>query len=218
MIHPKTQSILLSLALLALAAVTLTAAVPRGWKLDYDVLIDDDVDYRRAPTILLRSTNSDTDGCGTVMQQFRADNYRAKRLRFSGSLKTDDVKGWVGLWMRVNADNLVVAFDNMQNRAIRGTHSSHDYDVVLDISPNATHISFGFPTARAALGSAILKSNSSLRACPRRLCPWLLVKRKASSPACPINPSTSTSLRSPLLLAPEPLHLFPLPHCGILSF
>jgi hypothetical protein len=37
----------------------------------------------------------------------------------------------------------MVGFDNMQNRAIRGTRQWKLYDVVLNVPPDATGISFG---------------------------------------------------------------------------
>jgi hypothetical protein len=45
--------------------------------------------------------------------------------------------------MRVDKQQKVVAFDNMQTRAIKGTQSWSDYDVVLDVPVDATGISFG---------------------------------------------------------------------------
>jgi hypothetical protein len=37
----------------------------------------------------------------------------------------------------------VLAFDNMQNRALRGTSSYQWFSVVLDVPPEAERISFG---------------------------------------------------------------------------
>jgi hypothetical protein len=45
--------------------------------------------------------------------------------------------------MRVDKEKTTVAFDNMQNRAIKGTQPWKAYDVVLDVPHDATGISFG---------------------------------------------------------------------------
>ena len=45
--------------------------------------------------------------------------------------------------MRVNKGKLVVAFDNMRDRAVKGTRAWQDYDIVLEVPPEATDISFG---------------------------------------------------------------------------
>jgi hypothetical protein len=42
------------------------------------------------------------DGFGTLMQDFRAKQYVGKRVRFSAFVKSENVEGWAGLWMRVD--------------------------------------------------------------------------------------------------------------------
>ncbi len=52
--------------------------------------------------------------------------------------------GWGGLWMRVDGrDRKITAFDNMQNRSIKGTTDWSTYSVVLDVSEEAVDVSFG---------------------------------------------------------------------------
>ena len=45
---------------------------------------------------------STTSGFGTLMQSFKSNRYRNKRMLFSGVVKTEDVSGWAGLWMRID--------------------------------------------------------------------------------------------------------------------
>jgi hypothetical protein len=45
--------------------------------------------------------------------------------------------------MRVDKDKTMAAFDNMQNRAVKGTQPWKTYDVVLDVPADATGIYFG---------------------------------------------------------------------------
>ena len=45
--------------------------------------------------------------------------------------------------MRVDRDQKSTAFDNMQDRAIKGTQPWTRHEVVLDVDPKATHIAFG---------------------------------------------------------------------------
>jgi hypothetical protein len=46
-------------------------------------------------------------------------------------LKTDDVKSWAGLWMRVDYyDVAVLAFDNIQNRGVKKTKDWAKYEIV----------------------------------------------------------------------------------------
>ncbi|WP_342559997.1 AraC family transcriptional regulator [Psychrobacillus sp. FSL W7-1457] len=81
---------------------------------------------------------------GTVMQQFQASKYCRKRLKLSCFIKTEDINGFAGLWMRIDAkDGDTLQFDNMSNRPITGTTGWNYYSVVLDVPQNAGAIYFG---------------------------------------------------------------------------
>jgi hypothetical protein len=84
-----------------------------------------------------------SNGFGTLMQSISAVNYAGKRVRLRGWLKSEDIGGWAGLWMRVDRGRETVAFDNMQDRGIKGAQPWSTYDVVLDVPVDATSISFG---------------------------------------------------------------------------
>jgi hypothetical protein len=148
--HPNGARVaVLGASLTVIGCLSSLAAIPRGWFLagskpaEYEVTLDHEAEYSHYASVLLRAKQPKVDGFGTLMQQFRADDYRGKRVRLTGSLRAEGVQGWAGLWMRVNVGKLVVAFDNMQGRAVRGTLGWQDYDVVLEIPLEATHISFG---------------------------------------------------------------------------
>ncbi|WP_227396004.1 helix-turn-helix domain-containing protein [Jeotgalibacillus aurantiacus] len=80
----------------------------------------------------------------TMMQQFKADRYRGKRMKLSAFLKTEDVKHMASLWMRVDsASEEVLQFDNMSDRPIQSTSNWNHYTIVLDIPENSAVISFG---------------------------------------------------------------------------
>ncbi|MGB5849657.1 MAG: hypothetical protein WBH40_14280, partial [Ignavibacteriaceae bacterium] len=81
---------------------------------------------------------------GTLMQTVGAEKYLGKRLQLSSYIKSEDVKGWCGMWMRIDAENKTqLGFDNMQNRSIQGTTDWTRYDIVLDIPLNSKSINFG---------------------------------------------------------------------------
>ena len=138
-----------TLTLLAFAAICAFAATPRGWVLagsnptSYESGIDAQLSHGGHPAAFLKSTVTRIDGFGTLMQEFRADHYVGKRVRFSAFVKTQDASGWAGLWMRIDKGPTQLAFDNMQNRPIKGTTDWRKYDVVLDVPQDATGIFFG---------------------------------------------------------------------------
>jgi hypothetical protein len=137
-----------TIALAAFVAVA-HANVSRGWILvgtkaaNYEVPQDAEHSYQGQRSVALKSKQSKVDGFGTLMQTVQAEQYRGKRMRFSGMVKSDEVVDWAGLWMRVDRGKDVVAFDNMHNRAIKGTAGWQRYEVVLDVPQDASSISFG---------------------------------------------------------------------------
>jgi hypothetical protein len=138
-------------AAVAFAACVLVAHsnVPRGWLLagskpaEFEVGLDAEQGYQGHASAFLRSKTLGVDGFGTLMQSVRAEQYRGKRVRLSGFVKSQDVGGWAGLWMRVDQGKDIVALDNMQNRSIKGNIGWQRYEVVLDVPQDSTGISFG---------------------------------------------------------------------------
>lgn len=132
-----------------LGCVSLSAAIPRGWYLegtkpaDYEVAVDHEAEDSHNASVVLRAKSSTAGGFGTLMQQVRADHYRGRRVRFGGNVKAEGVQDWAGLWMRLNNGKFVVAFDNMRDRAVKGTRGWQDYEIVLEVPAEATDISFG---------------------------------------------------------------------------
>ncbi len=135
--------------LLIAYSLSLQAAAPTGWFLagsrpaSYDTGIDGQIAYNGHPSAYLKSNQQVSYGFGTLMQEFRAEKYAGKRLRLSAFIKPDQVQDWAGLWMRVDKDSQSVAFDNMEDRPIKGTNGWHSYQVVLDVPQDASVIAFG---------------------------------------------------------------------------
>lgn len=120
-------------------------SAPQGWIItgvyphQYSVTLDHVHVYRgRSSGTIQGKVDADPRGFGTLMQMFKAENYVGQRLRLSAFLKTDDVQGWAGMWMRIDGkDEVPINFDNMDNRPISGTTEWRPYEVVLDIAPHA---------------------------------------------------------------------------------
>ena len=112
---------------------------------DYELGIDATATREGRSSAFVASKATKSEGFGTMMQMFTGEEYRGKRMRIRCQVKSADVKGWAGLWMRVDGpqEGKHLAFDNMQNRAIKGTTDWQSYEVVLDVAPEATAIAFG---------------------------------------------------------------------------
>ena len=124
-------------------------SLPAGWMLAGDKPKEYTVNvvttgHTGAKAALLDCVATKPSGFGTLMQMFDATKYRGKRLRLTSYVKTNDVTGWAGLWMRVDGSSAPsLAFDNMQDRPIKGTTNWVQYSVVLDVPDSAQAIAFG---------------------------------------------------------------------------
>ncbi len=85
----------------------------------------------------------------TLMQDCLPDKFLGKRVRMTGMLKTEQVDGWAGLWLRIDVktDTFAAIFDNMKegirDRSIRGTNDWKKYDIVLNVPSNAINMAYG---------------------------------------------------------------------------
>lgn len=124
---------------------------PLGWhvagsnRTAYVAGIDPDVARTDGQSGYLKSKASKINGFGTLMQSVGADRYAGGRIRLSCWLKTEDVSDWAGLWARVDqlGTGRPLAFDNMEDRAIRGTTDWTECVVVLDVGRRASSVAFG---------------------------------------------------------------------------
>ncbi len=122
---------------------------PTGWNIsgskpnEYEMGVDFKVAYSGKSSGYIKGTTSST-GFATLVQKFKADKFRGKRVRFSGFVKTEGVKEWANLWMRIDgAKNEGLGFDNMENRPIKDTRDWRKYSIVLDIPENSAFILIG---------------------------------------------------------------------------
>lgn len=93
----------------------------------------------------LRSNQEDVAGFGTIMRNSSAKPFRGRKVVFSAHVKTEDLRGWVGLWMRV-ADSRtgeIYAYENMVREAIKDTQGWKKYSIVLEVDPNSDMVSYG---------------------------------------------------------------------------
>jgi len=123
----------------------------KGWQLsgshpfNYKMGIDREIFHKGKASGFLKSVTVESHNeFATMMQQFKAEKFVGKRLKLSGFLKSQDVNGFCGFWMRVD-DSLgdVLQFDNMGDRPIVGNNEWNHYSIVLDVPENSAVIAFG---------------------------------------------------------------------------
>lgn len=127
-----------------------TNQAPQGWLSggsnpgDYEITIDPDTYHSTSPSGTIKSVKEKPRGFATLMQDFHAKKYRGKRMQFSAFIKTKGVEGWAGLWMKVEGPgHESLGFDNMKDKAIKGTNDWKQYTIVLDVPKESRLIAFG---------------------------------------------------------------------------
>lgn len=146
-----SKSILKCLLLLGTLGALLSFELPTNWfkagskPKSYEMGIEkgSGQDGKNAATI--KSIDNKIDGFGTLMQQSKAVKYLGKRVRMAGFVKSDNVKNWAGLWLRVDqsSSQQPLSFDNMGDRPIKGNTEWTKYEIVLDVPNNASQIAYG---------------------------------------------------------------------------
>jgi hypothetical protein len=63
-------------------------------------------------------------------------------IEYRGFLRTEDVTGFAGLFMRVDNDTGTLAFDNMMDQDLKGSTEWKEYSIKLPLSPEARQLVF----------------------------------------------------------------------------
>jgi hypothetical protein len=138
------MAILLSVASPCLAA----DKVPDGWRKrgstnDYEVGVDGVVHTGGKRSAYLKSTSTSPKNFVNLMQLFRAEDYRGKRLRLSAQVRVQGVAGAASLWMRIDGESRTLGLDNMSDRLIHSPADWKRQEIVLDVPPESLNVSFG---------------------------------------------------------------------------
>lgn len=125
--------------------------IPEGWILggsnphDYIVGVDLSESHSGFSSSYIKSISARPVGFVTLMQSFKANNYRSQRIKLTAFMKTRFVSGGSSLWMRINdAVGKPLSFDDMRNRTLVGSMEWTPVEIVLDVPPMSDEISFGF--------------------------------------------------------------------------
>lgn len=126
-----------------------TALLPYGWYRHgegYKIELDHVVIHGGNSSVLIRcvgTTPGNNNPFGTLLQRFKADDYRGKTVRLSAYARTEEAD-WAALWLRVDGQKRPsLRFDNMQDRPIRGTTGWQKYEITLDVPEDGFRIFFG---------------------------------------------------------------------------
>src|ERR1043166_2632011 len=132
------------------AVEPVVSGLPSGWKRtpggkadDYLIYVDSEIKHGGQTSASIKfNCGDDQYPWASLGQPIAADDYRGKRVRLSGWLKTVDA-GEAALWMRIDGEQRLLALDIMNDRSISGTTEWKMYSVVLDVPSDAKNIFLG---------------------------------------------------------------------------
>ena len=82
-----------------------------------------------------------------MAKNFKAKEYLGKKIQLTGYMRSQDVTHWAGFWLRVDDSTghkqKILSFDNMNDRAVKGTTNWTKYTIVLNVPQNATDVVYG---------------------------------------------------------------------------
>jgi len=138
------------------AAARSGSELPAGWFDSAGFVGGVSIDYRcTAETVGLHSRphqalrisslahHTDSD-FASLMQRCPAWHLGGSRLVLSGLLQTEEVSGLASLWLRIDGPGgKTLFFDNMGNRALRGTTAWTTRDIVIEVPRQALWMNYG---------------------------------------------------------------------------
>ena len=114
---------------------------PASYKMEFDKTV-----YQSGvKSIIIESLEKEIDGFATIMQTCNAKNYLGTKIKMTGYIKSENAADWAGMWLRVDPKDSheSLAFDNMQDRPVRGTTDWTKYEIVLDVPAESGTLNFG---------------------------------------------------------------------------
>jgi hypothetical protein len=127
-------------------------SAPVGWFLsgarpdNYKTGIDTAITQHGHKSAFIESVSENPEGFSTLMQQCNVKDYKGKRVKMTGYLKTQGADATASMWSRVDDfDKKIVAdFDNMGDRPISGNSDWTKCEIVFDVPDSKCAVAFGF--------------------------------------------------------------------------
>lgn len=144
-------SIILILVTLGLTKSEMQAQTINGWTKGeskpktYEMGLDNSVTKNGKKCAYLKSVDVKSKGYGTIVQRCDAKLYLGKKIKMTGYVKAKNVINWSGMWLRVDSKyhQNALSFDNMEDRAIKGTTDWVKCEIVLNVPEESATLNFG---------------------------------------------------------------------------
>ena len=88
--------------------------------------------------------NAQSNGEFSVIGRPISWEFSGKNIEMRGFLRTENVTGYAGLWMRQDNGPEMLLLENMQRQELKGTHDWAEYKITLPIQAETRSLVFGF--------------------------------------------------------------------------
>jgi C-terminal processing protease CtpA/Prc len=121
-----------------------SGGAPGGWNIapPGSVLVDGKVLHNGRWSARIERPAGSAGSFSGITKSIPMD-FEGKSLEMRGFLRTEDVTGFVGIWMREDSDSQALEFDNMQRRNLSGTNDWKEYSITLPVNQEARQLVFG---------------------------------------------------------------------------
>lgn len=110
----------------------------------YTFKLDENEKHESNRSLKLTSNNPKENQSGVFTQTFPLAFAKGRRIELRGYLKTESINnGYAGLWWKVDGENGVLGFDNMENKGLKGTNDWQEISLKVSVDEKATEITFG---------------------------------------------------------------------------
>lgn len=133
--------------------------IPVGWfnsfghvsgvSTDYRIRLIRRSDDRTAGTcVILEKIAAAPDEFGSLMQRCHGRFLAGKTVRLEGELRSQNVSGWAGLWLRADNESVPnLFFDNMSRRPVIGTTDWQRYSIDAPLPRETDWLNYGIVLA-----------------------------------------------------------------------
>ncbi|WP_289063427.1 erythromycin esterase family protein [uncultured Zobellia sp.] len=81
---------------------------------------------------------------GVFTASFPVAFAKGRKIELRGHVKTESINnGYAGLWWKVDGQDGVLGFDNMENNGLKGTNDWQEVSLMMSVDEKATEITFG---------------------------------------------------------------------------
>jgi hypothetical protein len=105
-------------------------------------VVDDKIAHSGQHSVRIECT-AQSAGSFSTLAKMLPMGFSGSSIEWRGFLRTEDVSGFAGLWMREDENGAAVELDNMERRPVKGTTDWTEYSIMLPVHPGAQQLFVG---------------------------------------------------------------------------